>query len=123
MSREFKERQAVRINGFLALLGQLALGGGIAGLIWRMAERQEGTPLEVVALILLVLTSFIVLGGYYVVQPNETKVLLFFGKYIGNVRANGFWWYPLANKVRVSSAQGPLKGCVRFAWKMSPARM
>ena len=30
--------------------------------------------------------------GLFIIQPNQTKVLVFFGKYIGTVRTNGFYW-------------------------------
>ena len=27
-----------------------------------------------------------------IVQPNESKVLMLFGKYTGTVKDSGFWW-------------------------------
>jgi hypothetical protein len=30
--------------------------------------------------------------GFFIVQPNHAKVLLFFGRYVGTVRDNGFFW-------------------------------
>jgi regulator of protease activity HflC (stomatin/prohibitin superfamily) len=30
--------------------------------------------------------------GFFIVQPNEAKVLIFFGQYLGSVRRSGFWW-------------------------------
>jgi regulator of protease activity HflC (stomatin/prohibitin superfamily) len=45
----------------------------------------------------------LVLTGFVVVQPNEARVLVLFGKYIGSVREAGFWWAnPFASKTRIS---------------------
>jgi regulator of protease activity HflC (stomatin/prohibitin superfamily) len=42
-------------------------------------------------------------GGFLVVQPNEARVLVLFGKYIGSIRDSGFWWAnPLTVKRHVS---------------------
>jgi regulator of protease activity HflC (stomatin/prohibitin superfamily) len=31
-------------------------------------------------------------SGFFVVQPNEARVLVFFGRYVGTVRDAGLWW-------------------------------
>jgi regulator of protease activity HflC (stomatin/prohibitin superfamily) len=42
-------------------------------------------------------------GGFLIVQPNEARVLVLFGKYIGSIRQDGFWWAnPLTMKKHVS---------------------
>ena len=42
-------------------------------------------------------------GGLFVVQPNEARVLILFGRYIGSVTEAGWWWCnPLAKKQKVS---------------------
>ena len=43
------------------------------------------------------------LSGVFTVQPNQTKVLVFFGKYKGTVKENGFFWLnPFYAKKKVS---------------------
>ena len=43
------------------------------------------------------------LTGLFIVQPNQTKVLVFFGKYQGTVKGNGFFWLnPFYVKKKVS---------------------
>ncbi len=42
--------------------------------------------------ILLVVTSVIMMVGFFTLQPNEARVLLLFGKYKGTVRTSGFHW-------------------------------
>ncbi len=39
-----------------------------------------------------VLVSFVMMGGLFIVHPNEAKALVLFGTYKGTVRADGFWW-------------------------------
>lgn len=31
-------------------------------------------------------------SGFFIIHPNEAKVLVLFGKYMGSVRDAGFWW-------------------------------
>lgn len=40
----------------------------------------------------LLILAFIILPGFFLVNPNTSKVLLLFGKYIGTVKENGFYW-------------------------------
>ena len=40
----------------------------------------------------LMILTIIVLPGFFLVNPNTSKVLLLFGKYIGTVKENGFYW-------------------------------
>lgn len=57
--------------------------------------------------ILLVFLSM----GFFIVNPNESKVLLLFGSYTGTVRANGFFWAnPFYAKVRISLRARNLEG-------------
>ncbi|CAM1366038.1 SPFH domain / Band 7 family protein [Tenacibaculum sediminilitoris] len=47
--------------------------------------------------------AFILTLGFILVNPNSSKVLLFFGKYVGTVKQNGlFWANPLYKKKTVS---------------------
>lgn len=55
------------------------------------------------AYILTTLTGVLWLTGLFIVQPNQTKVLVFFGKYCGTVKGNGFFWLnPFYVKKKVS---------------------
>ncbi len=44
------------------------------------------------AFLLLNLLLFIILPGFFIISPNQSKVLTLFGKYVGTVKQNGFWW-------------------------------
>lgn len=53
--------------------------------------------------ILISIIGIIWMTGLFIVQPNQTKVLVFFGKYCGTVKGNGFFWLnPFYVKKRVS---------------------
>ncbi|MCY4638006.1 MAG: SPFH domain-containing protein [Acidobacteria bacterium] len=53
--------------------------------------------------ILLVLVIVFLLAGVFVVNPNEGRVLQFFGRYVGTVRDQGLRWAnPLFTKRRIS---------------------
>lgn len=81
-------------NGFLNMLISLLLVGA---LIWRsvvldgMGEGSE-TPFNIITMALLVLVTSLHLAGYVIVQPNQSIVFTFFGKYAGTLRDNGFFW-------------------------------
>jgi regulator of protease activity HflC (stomatin/prohibitin superfamily) len=54
-------------------------------------------------LALLILFSFLIAPGFIMVQPNNSRVLLLFGKYVGTVKTNGFYWVnPLYTKKKIS---------------------
>lgn len=39
-----------------------------------------------------ILLTIAILPGFFLVNPNTSKVILLFGKYIGTVKENGFYW-------------------------------
>ena len=104
-----KEKAAFKINGFLVLAVTIAIAG--AGL-WLISQNllaiassnnwQDISTNQFYGVGLLVL-SFLLLLGFIPVQPNQARVLVFLGNYIGTVRSPGFWWVnPLASKTLVS---------------------
>jgi len=52
---------------------------------------------------IFLLLNIIILPGFFLVNPNTSKVILLFGKYIGTVKENGFYWAnPLYRKKSIS---------------------
>lgn len=52
---------------------------------------------------ILFLVFFFMLPGFFVVQPNQSRVLIFFGDYRGTVKKNGFFWVnPFFSKKKIS---------------------
>ncbi len=96
-----QEKNAFRLNGFLALVVELALA---AVAIWQfvLGASAEATVPLVVGL-LLGAVAVLLASGFFTVQPNEARVLVFFGSYTGSVRVPGFGWTnPFTSKRRVS---------------------
>ena len=78
------------LNGFLMLFVSLFLTFGSIGIgIWAGIE-------EVFAMVWLAVIVFIVScflwGGFLMLEPNEARVLLFFGKYKGTFTRTGYYW-------------------------------
>lgn len=42
--------------------------------------------------LVLIVAFIFIIPGFFLVNPNNAKVLLLFGKYIGTVKDNGFYW-------------------------------
>src|SRR5215831_17550593 len=64
-----------------------------------------------VAVVIGMVNFILVLPGLIIVNPNESKVLTLFGKYIGTVKQDGFFWVnPFTVKKRVSLKAFNLNG-------------
>lgn len=89
-----EEKIIVPANGYLMLLVFLVLFfGSIASMI---ALRN---PIFIIGIVLAILIA----PGFIMVQPNGSRVLLLFGKYIGTVKKNGFYWVnPFYTKKKIS---------------------
>jgi regulator of protease activity HflC (stomatin/prohibitin superfamily) len=92
------ERRAFRAPGFLILLVLLAIIGAVAAAV---AGQPEDTAGSLVAVTITV--AVLVMTGFTVVNPNESRVVQFFGRYIGTIQTAGFHWtVPFSSKRRVS---------------------
>lgn len=89
-----EERIIVPANGYLMLFAFLILFiGGIASMI---AFQNPWFGLAI-------LTAIFLAPGFIMVQPNNSRVLLLFGKYVGTVKKNGFYWVnPFYTKKKIS---------------------
>jgi len=87
--------------GLPALLGLLA-GAGLA--IWMVVRSAQLDNVASAILGLILFVVFLVaMGGLTIVNPNEARVLVLFGKYAGSIRHEGFWWVnPFMVKKKVS---------------------
>ena len=97
-SKEFSYK-GITVNGFLALLLVLVLLG-VSVWLFTMADAVPGIA-PVSALLMVILC--VCLNGFVKLEPNEAKVLVFFGKYSGTFTKTGFYWInPLMSKKSVS---------------------
>ena len=112
-SKEFNKTMSSGNNGFLHLFLNLALLVFFIWIVVRFAKfdcmtdaEGEVTPwilLPIVSGFVLLMTYILHLAGFITVQPNESRVLTFFGKYSGTVKENGFFWVnPFYSKQKLS---------------------
>lgn len=89
-----QEKTVSAISGWIALVGILSvIGAGVLGLI--MTEQPAITFIMAIA-------AFCI-KGFIIVNPNESSVLVFFGNYVGTIKANGFFWVnPFYTKRKIS---------------------
>jgi regulator of protease activity HflC (stomatin/prohibitin superfamily) len=99
----YQEKIITPPSGYLTFALFLALlGAGIYALVIQQFA---------VGAIALVLNFILVLPGLIINNPNESKVLTLFGKYVGTVKTDGFFWVnPLTVKKKVSLKARNLNG-------------
>ena len=98
METKEKNFSGVKINGFLMLLFHIVILP--AFIVW-MGMIQ--TVLSFIGLGIAVLVWFIFLAGYMQLEPNEGRVMVFFGDYKGTFRDTGFFWVnPFMDKKKIS---------------------
>jgi regulator of protease activity HflC (stomatin/prohibitin superfamily) len=95
------------ISGFLALLIALIL---LALGIYCITQVQT-SGWYVAGGILSIVASFFLIKGLMIIQPNHSRVMTFFGKYVGSVKDNGlFFINPLYGTHKVSLRAENLQG-------------
>ena len=80
--------KGICINGFLALLLVLAL---FAAAIYFFILADKEASMAVWGVLLLAVFA-LCMNGFIKQEPNEAKVLVFFGKYSGTFDRTGFFW-------------------------------
>ena len=98
MSTKEMEFKGVKVNGFLMLFLHLVVITGLA-----VACFLVRIPFTIVLGVLLVLVWFFICFGYMQLEPNEARVMVFFGKYKGTFKETGFFWVnPFMDKKKLS---------------------
>ncbi|WP_337103142.1 SPFH domain-containing protein [Paenibacillus sp. YIM B09110] len=98
-----KEKKSWYVSGYMALL--VSIIAVIGGIVLFVNEAPVDDPSELLIGIgvFLVFFAIICLSSLMIVQPNEAKVVTFFGTYKGTVVESGLWMVlPLTNKKNVS---------------------
>jgi len=89
-----EEKIIVPANGYLMLFVFLILFFGpiISAIVTQSPEYIVILPIAI-----------LIAPGFIMVQPNGSRVLLLFGKYVGTVKKNGFYWVnPFYTKKKIS---------------------
>ncbi|MCP4553533.1 MAG: SPFH domain-containing protein [Bacteroidetes bacterium] len=89
-----EEKTYLPISGYIALfLVFLLIALPALGIIFT----------KMFLLFIIVAVGLFCLGGFVIVNPNESRVLILFGAYKGTIKKNGFFWVnPFFNKKRIS---------------------
>jgi regulator of protease activity HflC (stomatin/prohibitin superfamily) len=96
-----REQVRTAVSGWIMLPVLLAIDGALLYVLYLNAEAESGggVLLTVVGMVVM----FVLKLGFFIVNPNEGKVLQLFGAYKGTVKDAGFKWAnPLLKKRRIS---------------------
>ena len=87
----------------MALLINLVLWGVLAYICYALATSAISEVLGVTAIVVVALLATLMIPGFIMLEPNESRVLLFFGNYRGTFYDTGFWWInPLMSAKKLS---------------------
>lgn len=84
------ERTARAVSGWMALPLWLGAAAWVAWSVIAPLASAHGHP-AVAGILALPLLAFL-LKGFLVLEPNQAAVMVFFGKYAGSLRSDGFFW-------------------------------
>jgi regulator of protease activity HflC (stomatin/prohibitin superfamily) len=87
-----QERQVERLSGWLMLPITIALWLLVPTIIIYAGKHGQPSFLLVLTVICNVLLAIFLSAGFFTLQPNEARVLILFGKYVGTVKEDGFHW-------------------------------
>jgi regulator of protease activity HflC (stomatin/prohibitin superfamily) len=88
-------------GAMMFLLMLAAVAGIIFGINYEMP----------IAITVCAVVIMCILPGFMIINPNEARVMIFFGKYVGTVKDNGFFWAnPLTIKKSITLRARNLNG-------------
>ena len=96
-TKEFVKQPKSLNNGFLHLLLNCGLVALATFLIIKLANVEDDTSPEALMYAIPMIATLLLwpfhLIGFKLVQPNQSAIFTFFGKYVGTVKENGFFWF------------------------------
>ena len=98
-----RDRNIPTIPGIPAAVIWLLLAAAVAALLLTSLTGDAVSWAGVAGAVLLGLLLVVALNGFIIVQPNQAKVAVFLGRYLGTVGRSGFHWVnPLTNRRNLS---------------------
>ena len=86
----YREKPYPASNGLVVLLVLIVV------ILLAFAALTQAAPREnvpaIIGSMLVIVVSFFLMGGLFLVNPNDAKVLVLFGKYVGTVKHDGFFF-------------------------------
>ncbi|MDR1335393.1 MAG: SPFH domain-containing protein [Tannerella sp.] len=93
MDTKEKKFDGVKLPGIPMLIFNILFLFALAGaLVWMTVPSGPLSATGFILWLLLLIWGIIAFTGLIYVEPNEAIVLIFFGKYSGTVKNNGFFW-------------------------------
>lgn len=116
-----QEKQLHPLSGWVVLPIALVIWGTFWITLLRLVMTSSPTsnppladmPQSTTAVLCLVsgLLGLLMAPGFFILSPNQSRVMLLFGKYAGTVRKDGYWWAnPFYSKVGISLKAQTLNG-------------
>ena len=97
----YREKQTTASNGYFWLFFLLTVA--LLAFLSIIRNAPLAKPGIIVLSVLVLVVALFCLGGLFIVNPNDAKALVLFGKYKGTVKSDGFYWAnPFLVKRRVS---------------------
>lgn len=94
------ERATWHADGFVGIAVGVVL---VALAVWLFARADAGSAAAGVGGVVVALLAALVLGSLTVIQPGQTRVVQFFGRYVGTARTAGLrWLLPLTTRRNLS---------------------
>lgn len=129
-----REVRAATASGYLMLLIWLVLLG-VSILCGLQLIAYGPSPIMVGLLILSAITGTLVLGGFYLINPNEAAAIQLFGSYKGTDRNAGLRWVlpwltrkkiavrsnnVISDKIKVNDLRGnPIEMAAQVVWRVT----
>lgn len=83
----------MKLNGFLMLIINLILTFGAAGgFVYGIILENTAGGILIGASVAMIIVTFFIWAGFIMLEPNEARVMVFFGKYRGTFTDTGYFW-------------------------------
>lgn len=105
MKHQTEERVVRTLNGWLALVVNIALYAAAITMIVQFVRTVERAPnfWLLGTFVVLLLLAIVWMKGFFTLQPNNACVLTLFGDYKGTERESGFHWTnPFISRVKIT---------------------
>jgi regulator of protease activity HflC (stomatin/prohibitin superfamily) len=91
---QLAEKRVWHVNGWAMVAVEFLLVVGCVLLVLAGVPSMTAGALPVLLLcaVPLVVLFFVCMQGFFLIHPNEAKVFVFLGRYVGSARTAGFYW-------------------------------
>jgi hypothetical protein len=97
------DKRAFRVSGFLVLLAMLIIVGTLTVVGAQVTEGSEPPAWFAVVVVVAIVGLTVLATGFAVINPNEARVVQFFGRYVGSLDQAGFHWtVPFTNRTKIT---------------------